>query len=196
MKNTKNKKKAIIISAILLLIILVSGLVYAKYISMVKGTGSLQIAKWSFLVNNEREDFGELDLGEQKYNVKTISDGLIAPGTKGSFEVNINAEGTETGIDYTVKIDNIMNKPENLYFKVGNVECNTINELETALSGHFDADDTEKNITKTVEWIWDYNTVNNGKTEEENDRQDTIDGENANNFTFNILVTGTQVQPV
>lgn len=196
MKNTKNKKKIIIASAIILLIVIISGFAYAKYVSMVKGTGSLQVAKWSFLVNDEKEEFGVLDLGKQEYNDKTISDGIIAPGTKGSFDVRINAKGTETGVDYTVKIDSIKNKPENLYFKVGNVECNTITELETALAGHFDADDAEKNTTKTVEWIWDYNTVNNGKTEEENDIQDTIDGEKANEFTFNIVVTGIQVRPV
>ena len=91
----------------------------------------------------------------------------------GSFDVNINAQGTETGVDYTVKLDEINNKPENLYFMVGDTECRTIAQLETALAGHFDADDTEKSVTKTVRWIWDYETKNNGKTDEENNLQDT-----------------------
>ncbi len=193
--NKKRKSTILIASAIAVSVIGISGFVFAKYISNITGTGSLRIANWSFLVNGQNKELGTLDLGEESYDAKTISNGLIAPGTSGSFDININANGTETGVDYYTEFKDIVNKPENLYFIVDGVQCKTIEETESALSGHFDADETDKTIVKTVEWAWDYETDWNDKTTDENDEQDTDDSAKADDFSFNVLVKGVQTQP-
>ncbi|MBR3134293.1 MAG: hypothetical protein IKG56_02405 [Clostridia bacterium] len=193
--NKKRKSTILIASAIAVSVIGISGFVFAKYISNITGTGSLRIANWSFLVNGQNKEIGTLDLGEESYDAKTISNGLIAPGTSGSFDININANGTETGVDYYTEFKDIVNKPENLYFIVDGVQCKTIEETESALSGHFDADETDKTIVKTVEWAWDYETDWNDKTTDENDEKDTDDSAKADDFSFNVLVKGVQTQP-
>ena len=192
------KSKALIISSALIISAsTIGGIAYAKYVSKVTGEGGMMpIAKWSFLVNDKEDVMDKISLGRESYNAKKISDGVIAPGTSGTFDITINAKGTQTGVDYTVEFPQTSNKPTNMYFKVGDKTCKSFFELGKALSGSFDADDTEKTVTKTVQWIWDYQTTNNGKTAEENDAIDTAEGKDAYNFGFNVEVTGTQVRPV
>lgn len=53
----------------------------------------------------------------------------------------------------------------------------------------------EKTKTITVGWKWDYET---GSTKEEIEKNNKIDTEEAkyiNDYTFDIVVTGTQVRP-
>ena len=87
-----------------------------------------------------------------------------------------------------------------MYFKVGNTICKNLNEVGQAISGHISPDDEEKTIVKEVEWIWDYQTTTSKDGErttlEENDIQDTLDGEAANDITFNLVVTAVQSTPV
>ena len=187
MIKKKLKNKALIISSVLIIIAsAIGGLVYAKYLNKVSGNGKIEVAKWSFLANGDDKDFGTFILGRESY---------IAPGTSGSFDININANGTETGVDYKVEFPETHNKPTNLYFKVGDKVCKSFFELGNELSGTFDANTVDKSITKTVQWYWDYETSDNGKTVAENDEIDTIEGKNAYDFSFIVEVTGTQVRP-
>lgn len=195
MNKKQLKNKALIISSALIITAsTIGGIAYAKYITKITGKGILSVAKWAFNVELNKDSEDNIDLGSQTYDAKKIANGKIAPGTSGSFDVNINAKGTETGVDYTANFSDIVSKPQNLYFMVGNTKCNTFDELQAALSGHFDADDTDKEITKNIQWKWDYETTGNGKTKEQNDLQDTTDGESANDFSFKLDIIGTQSQ--
>ena len=87
-------------------------------------------------------------------------------------------------------------KPSNLKFFYNEQEYSSIKDLEEDLSGTIDAND-EKGQSRTLnnKWEWLYET---GETEEEikaNDLIDTKDGTNIENYTFDVIVTGTQVQP-
>lgn len=196
MIKKKLKNKALIISSVLIIIAsAIGGLVYAKYLSKISGNGKIEVAKWSFQANGDDKDFGTFILGRETYNATKIADGKIAPGTSGSFDININANGTETGVDYKVEFPETHNKPTNLYFKVGDKVCKSFFELGKALSGTFDANTVDKSITKIVQWYWDYETSDNGKTVAENDEIDTREGKNAYDFSFIVEVTGTQVRP-
>lgn len=186
----------IISSALIVMATAIGGIAYAKYITKVIGLGGLPIAKWSFTANGANETMEEIGLGRETYDYKKISDGVIAPGTSGRFDININANGTQTGVNYKVSFPQYHNKPTNMYFKVGDKVCKTFRDLGKELSGSFDADDTEKVTTKTVQWFWDYETSDNGKTVEENDEIDTKEAENGYRFQFVVEVTGTQVKTV
>ena len=194
-KNKIKTKALILTSTLIILASGIAGIGYAKYFSQVNGDGRVEVAKWSFLVNGEKDEFDTIDLGRQSYDAKKISDGKIAPGTSGSFDITINAKGTETGLNYTVGFPQYHNIPTNMYFKVGDTVYRTLYDLGRGLSGSFDADDEEKTITKTIQWFWDYETTNNGRTIAENDAIDTADGENAYDFSFIVEVKGTQVRP-
>ncbi|MBR3325114.1 MAG: hypothetical protein IKG14_03620 [Clostridia bacterium] len=196
MNKNKLKSKALIISSALIITAsAIGGIAYAKYVTKVTGNGKIEVAKWSFLANGEDEDFGTFVLGRENYNAEKIANGKIAPGTSGTFNIDIDATGTETGVNYKVEFPEIHNKPTNLYFKVGDNVYKTFYELGKALSGSFDAGTQDKTVTKTVQWFWDYETTNNGKSIEENDAIDTQEGKNAYDFTFLVEVTGTQVRP-
>lgn len=169
------------------------GITYSKYTNVVSGDGETQVAKWSFKVNEQTEEFATIKLADT-YDASTLTKGKIAPGTSGSFDINIDATGAEVGVKYVVNFEDETNKPINLIFKSGNKSASTIEELEEVLTGTINADDTNKTRTLTVEWEWPYETKT-GNGVAQNDEIDTAEGLNALEYTFNVKVTGTQVIP-
>lgn len=191
-----NKKKILIILAIISAIVVsfIGGQSFAKYISEVKGHGVAEVASWSFKVNGQEEQTQTIQL-TSTYDSKTLVNNKIAPGTKGSFNIIIDANGSDVGIDYTVKIANEQNKPNNLKFIYEDVEYNTITELEKVLSGTINADDKNKERTLTIDWMWKYETGSNATQIAENDAIDTNDGKTITDYTFDVIVSGVQVMP-
>lgn len=191
----KNSRKKLLIGVALVVIFLsaIIGITYSKYISQVTGNGTLEVAKWSFKVNDGTEEFAKIELLDT-YNEETLINGKIAPGTSGSFELEIDATGAEVGVMYDVDFKNETNKPTNLKFRHGDQVFDNIEEYEQYFSDVINADDTNKVRTLTVDWEWEYET---GADDEisENDAIDTQEGLNALNYTFDIVVTGTQVMP-
>ena len=59
------------------------------------------------------------------------------------------------------------------------------------------ADENAKVKQVVINWQWPYQTQTTSSEEElaENDREDTQDGMNISNYSFDIVVTGTQVVP-
>lgn len=183
------KKKKIIIGLCALAIVIgaiVGGHVFAKYQTQVNGGVAADVAKWVFKVNGSRPTMQTIAIN-QNYNPDTLTNGRIAPGTEGSFDITINAIGAEVGIDYVVEFSNEQNKPQNLKFRYEGEEFATLDELESRLTGTIDANAESKIKNLTIGWFWDY--------ESGNDEADTQIGKDDLNYTFDILVTGTQVTP-
>ena len=108
-----NKKKIVLIVAILSMIVVsfMGGQSFSKYVSQVKGYGQFDIAKWSFLVNGQESSMNTIDLSSTCNN-ETLIDNKIAPGTEGNFNIEIDATGSEVGIQYQVTFDE---KSQKLY---------------------------------------------------------------------------------
>lgn len=188
----KQNAKKIIMGASMLALLGVSiagGGALAKYISKIDGEGSMKVAKWNVQMD-------EIELSNKHYTAQTLTENTIAPGTQGSFDVVIDAGGTETGVDYTVDISNIENKPTNFYFEVDGNKCTTVDGVIKALTGHIDANATNKKVEKTVNWKWDYETGSNSSEIEANDVIDTNDGKIANSMEFDVTVKAVQSRPV
>lgn len=166
---------------------------FSKYTNKVVGDGETEIAKWSFKVNQETEQFSRIKLAET-YDKTTLQSGKIAPGTKGSFDIVIDATDSEVAVKYEVDFQNETNKPTNMIFKSGNKTVSTIEELESVLTDTINADDTNKVRTLTINWEWPYETGTTN-TISSNDKIDTDEGLQALDYSFDIVVTGTQVQP-
>lgn len=166
---------------------------FSKYINKVSGDGETEIAKWSFKVNQETEEFATIKLADT-YDKTTLLNGKIAPGTKGSFDLIIDATNSEVGVRYEVDFLEETNKPTNLIFKSGNKTVSTIEELESVLTDTINADDTNKVRTLTINWEWPYETTTSN-TISSNDKIDTDEGLQALDYSFKVVVTGTQVQP-
>lgn len=196
----KNRIVLFLIIVMLLIVSLIWGFAYSRYLSQISGDGALPVAKWKIVVNDKDlskiDSLGEIDLGEKTYTAETISSKKIAPGTEGAFSITLDATETEVGFDYKFEVNNVKNKPANMYFVVDGTEYATLDDVATAISGHIDANTENKKISKTIEWKWDYITETSKDglrtTIDDNNNQDTLDGKNANKFNFNLKVTVTE----
>lgn len=191
----KNSKKIIV--GVALAVIGASaflGVTNSKYTNTITGKGETQIAKWDFVVNESTEEFATIKLADT-YDQSTLINGKIAPGTSGSFDLVIDASESEVGVQYVVDFENETNKPDNLKFTYKDKTFDEIEDYEDVFTGVIDADDTNKTRVLTVEWQWPYETENQDKTVAENDKIDTNNGLNALDYSFDVIVTGTQVIP-
>ena len=116
MTKQKRALRICLVVALVLLIFLV-GYTFAKYYSEIKGGGNGTIAKWSFVANNSKDTIQTISLVDTAKNVSLV-EGKIAPGTKGSFDIVIDATGSEVGVDYEVNVAEETNLPTNLLYKV------------------------------------------------------------------------------
>lgn len=194
--NKKSKKIIILLSlALILLTSGIGGTTYAKYRTSVKGGEEVEIAKWSFKVNEESEQIETISLadtiiGDVPENL--IAKGKIAPGIQGQFTLNIDATESEVGLTYNVKFINEENKPTHLIFTYGGNTFNSLEKIQSYLEGTIDADEEDKTREITIGWEWEYET---GIAEgiKANDIIDTQEGIADLDYTFNIVVTGTQI---
>lgn len=191
------KKTKIVLIVIVIAVILVSfigGQAYAKYMSKITGNGVGEIAQWRFKVNENEEKMQTISLNSTIYNF-TLANGRIAPGTAGSFEINIDGSGAGVAIFYTVNFQNETEKPKNLKFKYDGKEFESIELLNHWIVGTIHGDTDAQQRSFIIEWEWPYETGNTPEEIAENDERDTIDAKNISDYRFDVDVTGTQVQP-
>lgn len=157
----------------------------AKYTTEVTGTGSAQVAKWSFKAYSKQGDATFAVTLTDTANTNVTS-GKIAPGSKGSFDIVIDASGSETALDYKIEFTNIKNQIANLkfYSDANRTDGAEIDLKATTLSDTIALADVGNTVTKTVYWEW--------KDDASNDESDTKAGVAPTEMTFNIKVTGTQ----
>ena len=190
------KKTALLVICLLLAIILsfMIGKTFSKYISEVKGTGTAEIANWVFKVNGKEDAIQNVNL-LSTYNNETLINNKVAPGTSGSFNIVVDATGSEVGVDYVIQFLNESEKPQNLIFTYDDQQYTTIQDLEKDLSGTINANDENKTRTITIYWEWQYQTGENENEINQNDIIDTNNAKQLENYTFDIYVAGTQVMP-
>ena len=192
--KTRNKPIIILIALLLITAIAFSMYAYAKYKTTLKGNGTAQVAKWSFKVNGQTQTIPDIDLATTMKKVNNVAENKIAPGTEGSFDLNLDATGSEVAVDYNIKLA-ITEKPTNLKFYLDNTYETEIAETEGTLnvSGSIPLETINKPITKTIYWKWPYQTGTTENEVRENDKTDTIDS--TKKVTMTITVTGTQRNP-
>lgn len=192
-----NKKKTALLVICAILAITLSfmiGKTFAKYVSEVKGTGTAEIANWVFKVNGKEDVVQNVNLLSTYHN-ETLINNKVAPGTSGSFNIVVDATGSEVGVDYAIEFLNESQKPQNLIFIYEDKPYTTIQDLEKDLSGTINANDENKIRTITINWEWQYETGENANEIDQNDIIDTNNAKQLENYTFDIHVKGTQVMP-
>ena len=189
-------KKIILLLAILIALVLsfIGGQTFSKYITEVRGEGIAEVARWSFKVNGQDEEIQTINLASTCNN-ETLVDNKIAPGTEGTFKIVVDGTGSDVGINYTIKFENESTKPQNLKFIYNEKEYNSITELQEDLKGTINANDQEKTKTLNINWKWAYETGENAEEIATNDQIDTQNAKDIANYTFNVIVSGTQVMP-
>ena len=117
MENRKNgnKKLAAVLVALCLAMVCMIGGVMAKYVSSTTGTGTATVAKWSIAVNGEEiavspaatvdfDLFATINEEDTTTAETNVTDGKIAPGTGGSFELVVENQ-SEVDAKYTIALD-------------------------------------------------------------------------------------------
>ena len=124
MKNHKKEiKKIILILACISVIVTIIFIIqtYAKYVTNVSGSSSIDIAKWHILVNGtdivtgtvEKFDVDALITVENKHTKEK----KLAPGSAGGFMIAIEPMDTQVSVRYDISIDQseIKNQKLSLY---------------------------------------------------------------------------------
>ena len=162
----------------------------AKYTSTVSKDVSTSVAKYAFdLTGSDSYDLNDTieDLMlAQTCDETTLVDGKIAPGTSGSFDLVVDCTGAEVGIDYQLTFKNNSSEklPTNLKLTLDGADWN----FDQVISGTIYANGT-KTATHNIAWSWDYQTA-------DGDEADTLDGQNAFDYSFTVKAVGTQVEPI
>ncbi len=195
MKNKRLFK--VLLIAITIALLFVAGYTFSKYTSKVSSTGSASIARWAFNASstdgvNTVNDVRLFDTA----NPSTLVEGKIAPGTEGDFDIQIDATGSEVGVDYNVKVTSESESPANLKFYVQGDESNKYSSLTALaeaqkLKGTIPANDTNRTRTITVKWKWLYEADSNDANVIAT--ADTADTNFAGgNYTFSMDIIGSQ----
>lgn len=172
------------------------GSTLARYVTEVTGSATATVAKWSFKVNGSSDDkteFTSIDLGRTAYTDTTIADKVIAPGTSGSFDIEIDGSGSEVGIDYEIELAaaNGTTFPDDMVFSTKAITDANLGEnfskfIETPVEGSIDYSAAMKE-TVTIYWAWPLDGAG------DKDTKDTA--MNDKDLSINITVTGKQTAP-
>ena len=157
----------------------------AKYTSTITGGGTATVAKWSFNANGQTDTFTAIDLAESIAASDKINAKVMAPGTEGSFKIELDAGDSDVGIDYKIVINNLANKPANLKFYSDAAHATEITPTDSAyeFNGNIAANASTKTTSQVIYWAWAYGDGVDDKADA------------GATFTMDIEVTGTQVNP-
>ena len=187
MSEKNSKRKIILTIAIILAITMLAGVVYARYVLHFKRTAAGDVARWQFEVNDSENEVDNTALSVKTYNNTTIAAQKIAPGTEGKFEIKINAQNVDTAFNYSVEFENVTNKPNNLYFTIGESTepIYSMETLETQLSNKRMNPNSQDSYE--IKWVWPFTGGN--------DVDDTTFGKAGSPFSFDMHLNIDQVEP-
>ena len=180
--KAEEKRRNAIILAIILFILglaMIFAGTYAYYRNTINGTVSGTIAAWSFKANNSATSFIislSLSQSNSTYN------STIAPGTSGSFSIDLSAADSDLAADYVMTFSDFQNKPTNLKFYS---DSSFTNETDITASGYSITGTLASGdaTTKTIYWKWAYGAASSV----------TLDNQDADkNVSFTVTVVGTQ----
>ena len=205
-KNTKKIAVLLLVAVVAVGSYFVSG-TYAKYTSEFSGSGSANVAKWSWTINNKdfttaasvSEEFTFnpfADIKDSDGNAETdVDDDLIAPGTKGEITLDIT-NNSEVNATYTVAytVTNTSNVPLE-FSNNGTSWTSDITSLDVSTPVNIDMNGGTA-TQNTIYWRWVYEN-GTGDTLTANDATDTALGFAANTAAPEVeivaTVTATQV---
>lgn len=195
---TKGKKIKLFI-AIVALFICISQIkqTYAKYIESKNGDAEFTVASWRILLNDsditEGAEMSSL-INPVYENNNNVAPGVIAPGSEGYFDLEIDATNTEVSFNYNISITSSENSDvEDLVINAYKVDDNAI----TYVNGEVN------NITDTINYAVQDKVINlriyfkwlegEGEGEQMNNEADTAASVGGGTGKLNVNATFTQV---
>lgn len=160
-KNKMMRVASALLVAVLLTTCAISG-TFAKYVTQATGSDSARVAKWDIKLEGAAMvntfDFNLFNTvmdtsdGNAENDIKTNDGSIIAPGTKGSFAIDLKNDSevnAKYAIDYTLQNpDNIPVKfsvdGTNWYTDINYID---VNNVALGMTGE---------ATVTVQWMWEF----------------------------------------
>lgn len=214
--SKKKKVTLIVVTIIAFIVAIILGFTYSKYVSSANVSATASSAVWSFdgaisKDGNTKEKSISLN---QTITEDLAGSGKLAPGTKGEFNIIVDATGSEVDVDYDVLLNNTEDgqpeesKPNNLYFTCADLEAEGTAEtdykkyysLEEMLATN--ADGTSKlngTVAKnsqeviTIKWVWPYESTRTDLPKSDLDALDTEDS-GITDYSFKLNIVGRQAQ--
>ena len=197
-----NKQKAGLMALVVLAAIgsyFIAG-TYAKYTSEISGSDTASVAKWKWTIGENVIDSAEGAQAGYTFNLfntikdsnltsveSDVADGKIAPGTSGSFEIDIT-NNSEVNATYAIAFTET---------NAGGVPIEYSTDKSTWVSiGNLNVPATTININAnakaTIYWRWAYTGAESTNyTSSQTDETDTALGFGANTSPAEIQVTAT-----
>lgn len=172
-----NKQKIKIIIAITSLIICITQIsqTYAKYIESKEGDTDFTVAGWKILINNQDITTGaELSslINPVYENNNNVATGVIAPGSEGYFDLEINATNTEVSFNYNISImpsqQSAVSDLVVSAYKIGNGPITQVNNGLNNLTNTIHYNDSNKIVNLRIYFKW-----KEGEGEQMNNTADT-----------------------
>ena len=158
-----NKQKIKIIIAITSLIICITQIsqTYAKYIESKEGDTDFTVAGWKILINNQDITTGaELSslINPVYENNNNVASGVIAPGSEGYFDLEINATNTEVSFNYNISImpsqQSAVSDLVVSAYKIGNGPITQVNDGLNNLTNTIHYNDSNKIVNLRIYFKW------------------------------------------
>jgi len=148
----------------------------ARFATLVSTDGATRGSNWWFVVNYDSTDISAysgnsftINLANTRTDNKTslIKNALVAPGSSGEFEINIDCSGCEVSSQYVLKLSKEIPELDypNIVFYTGTKGTATYNELvlgTSEITGTI-AENTSNRAAQTasvqIKWEWPVNTL-------------------------------------
>ncbi len=192
-------KKIISLILLILMISVLGGILYtnSKYVSSANGSITADVAKYVFKVS-AKDSFDEAHTLENLVlastcNPKTLTNGKIAPGTSGSFDIVLDATGSDVAVNYNVTFTNTSGHtlPQNIILKLDGQAWS----FEDGISDTIYLDSASKMVTHKITWEWPYETKDEQNSVVAGDLMDTTAGTSGFDYSFTVTAIGTQALP-
>lgn len=203
-KRSNLARLGVLVLALTLITTCLVGGTLARYVTEVVGSAKAVVAKWAFDAKNSDQSISTknfvIDLGSTTnrttYPTTDVKEGVIAPGTTGSFDILLVGTGSEVGIDYTVKLAAKTGSdplPDDMVFSFDPITDQNTGVKLASLADEtgtidYSAADKAMEETITVYWSWAFD-ANDTTTNNDN-------GFQGKTFQMDITVTGKQTAPV
>lgn len=158
---------------IVILALITTSFSMARYKTSVAGNVNGTTAKWSFKINQDKTENFKINLAQTAQNTTLYNkvDGVIAPGAKGNFIIELDATSTQTAFEYVIKLSTNSNSTmpkEFIFYDPTNQNLPVINtpypdgswpEEEKCIKGTKSIEEIKNNpkITYDVSWMWQVN---------------------------------------